>query len=105
MERQSDALIILWSIAQWHARFGKCACWGILASALITLSVAQDHPLGLQLSTPCGTVGVGVTERDDLRSHHRRFGFLVGHPPHAVHLALRLSDEQVASTAIDEVRG
>ena len=26
--------------------------------------------------------------RDDLRSHHRRLGFLVCHPPHALHMAL-----------------
>ena len=46
-----------------------------------------------------------VAARDGLRSHHRRFGLLLRHPPHAVHLTLRLSDEQVALTAIDEVRG
>ena len=68
-------------------------------------SVAQDHPRGLQFSTPSGVVGVGVTARDDPRSHHRRFGFLVRHPPHAVHLALRLLDEEVAPAAIDEVCG
>ena len=65
-------------------------------------SIAQDHPPGLQLSTPCGIVGVGVAASDDLRSHHCRFGLLV---PHALHLALRLSDEQVAPTATDEVCG
>ena len=66
-------------------------------------SVAQDHPLGLQFSTPCGIVE--VTARDNLRSHHCRFGLLQRHPPHALHLALRLFDKQVAPTAIDEVRG
>ena len=50
-------------------------------------------------------MGVGVAARDDLRSHHRGFALLLRHPPHVVHLALRLSDEQVAPTAIDEVRG
>ena len=41
----------------------------------------------------------GDAARDDLRSHHRRFGLLLRH---AVHLALRLLDEQVATTAADE---
>ena len=68
-------------------------------------SVAQDHSRGLQLSTACGIVGFGVAASDNLRSHHRRFGFLLRHPPHVVHLALRLSDEQVAPTATDEVCG
>ena len=54
-------------------------------------SSAQDHPRGLQLSTARGCVwdcGVGVAAGGDLRSHHRRFGFLVRHPPHALHWAL-----------------
>ena len=37
--------------------------------------------------------GVSVAAREDLRSHHRGLGFLVRHPPHAVHVALRLLDE------------
>ena len=68
-------------------------------------SVAEDHPPGPRLSTPCGIVGLGVAARDNLRGHHRRFGLLSRHPPHAVHLALRLSDEQVAPIATDEVCG
>ena len=47
----------------------------------------------------------GVAAGDDLRSHHRRFGLLLCHPSHVVRLALRLSDEQVASAAIDQVCG
>ena len=57
-------------------------------------SAAQDHPRGLQLPATCGTVGVRDAARDHRRSHHRRFG---------LHLALRLPDEQVATTAADEV--
>ena len=72
---------------------------------LLPESVAQDDPPGLQLSTACRTVVVSVAARDDLLSHHRRLGLLVRHPPHALHLALSQLDEQVASTAIDEVRG
>ena len=83
-------------VRPWHVWRWGCH-WGFPTSA------AQDHPLGLQLSTACGTVGVGVAARDDLRSHHRRFGLLLRRPPHAVHLALRLPDEQVASTTPDEV--
>ena len=50
-------------------------------------------------------LGVGVAAGDDLRCRRRRFGLLLCHPSRVVHLAFRLSDEQVASTAIDEVRG
>ena len=68
-------------------------------------SVAQDHSGGLQFSTASGIMGVGVAARDNVRSHRHRFGFLVRHPPHVVHLVLRLSDEQVVPTAADEVCG
>ena len=83
----------LWSVWRWGMPLG------------FPTSAAQDHPLGLQLSTACGTLGVGVVARDDSRSHHRRVGLFLRHPPHALHLALRLSDEQVSPTAADEVRG
>ena len=58
-------------------------------------SIAQEYPPGLQLSAPCGTGVLGVAARDNSRSNHRRFGLLLRHPPHVIHLALRLSDEQV----------
>ena len=82
----------LWHVWRWECHW-------------LPTSIAQDHPLGLQLPTPCGIVVVSVAAGHDLRSHHRRFGLLLRHPPHAVHLALRLSEEQVATTATDELRG
>ena len=69
----------------WHVRRWGCH-W---------ISAAQEHLFGLQLSTTRGIVGVGAAARDDLRSHRRRLGLLVRHPPHALHLALRLPNEQV----------
>ena len=73
-------------------------------------SSAQDHPRGLQLSTTCVaasqfSASSAVWDCAGQRRNHRRFGLLLCHPAHVVHLALRLSDKQVATTAIDEVRG
>ena len=58
-------------------------------------SIAQDRSPGLQLPTPRGTTGFRVASSDNLRGHHCGVGLFLRHPPHALHLALRLSDEQV----------
>ena len=68
-------------------------------------SIFQDHSSGLQLSTPHWTVGFGVAASDNLRGHHCRICLFLRHPPHALHLALRLFDEQAAPASIDEVCG
>ena len=66
----------LWHVWRWGCH------WGFATSA------SQDHPPCLQLPTESGIVKIGVTARDDLRSHHRWLSLFVCHPPHALHLAV-----------------
>ena len=77
--------IRLWHVWRWGCHWG----FPLLRIILVVFSFLRRVGLWGSVSQPVTT----------------RFGLLLCHPSHVVHLALRLSDEQVASTAIDEVRG
>ena len=75
-----------------------------LSLGLLSWAPPSDPP-GVQLPAQSGTLGCDVGAHTDVRGHHCGVGFLVRDPAHAVHLALRLPQEQVASFATHEVCG